>query len=617
TLKHIYGNKSLLKYFNITLDEFIGTTSYDYLPEEAAKKIEEYDREVIQKGVPIETNEISFTQKGKLFYFKEIKFPIALNPDDVGVGGIVMDITTLKLAEQDLSDRIKFEELMSKLSATFINIKAADIDKNIERGLQIIAEFLDVQRANLFQFSHNQEILTLTHSVARDGVKTSPRILFNHKHPWFTKKLIGKESFCFSKPAELPKEAKAEKEYLLQQKIKSAFIIPLVAAGVTHGCITLSAIKRERQWPDSLKHQLMLLSEVFSNVLLRKQADEKISEHLLEIKQLKDRLEQENIYLRQEIGIENVSDEIIGQSDALRYVLYRVEQVASTNSTVLLLGETGTGKELIARAIHQKSNRTDRPLITVNCTALPGNLIESELFGRAKGAFTGAHEKQIGRFELAHKGTIFLDEIGELPLELQTKLLRVLQDGTFQSLGNPQTIKVDVRVIASTNRDLRDAMRKGDFREDLYYRLDVFPITIPPLRMRKDDIPLLIHTFVNKFSRKMAKTIDKVPNASLKALQDYDWPGNVRELQHVIERAVITSPGTSLCLTDALETPSVENSAPDNTRRLKEREREHIIKILQETNWRIEGEKGAARILDINPNTLRYRMNKLGIHRHS
>jgi transcriptional regulator with GAF, ATPase, and Fis domain len=332
---------------------------------------------------------------------------------------------------------------------------------------------------------------------------------------------------------------------------------------------------------------------------------------------LKDRLEQENIYLRQEIGIENVSDEIIGQSDALRYVLYRVEQVASTNSTVLLLGETGTGKELIARAIHQKSNRTDRPLITVNCTALPGNLIESELFGRAKGAFTGAHEKQIGRFELAHKGTIFLDEIGELPLELQTKLLRVLQDGTFQSLGNPQTIKVDVRVIASTNRDLRDAMRKGDFREDLYYRLDVFPITIPPLRMRKDDIPLLIHTFVNKFSRKMAKTIDKVPNASLKALQDYDWPGNVRELQHVIERAVITSPGTSLCLTDALETPSVENSAPDNTRRLKEREREHIIKILQETNWRIEGEKGAARILDINPNTLRYRMNKLGIHRHS
>jgi transcriptional regulator with GAF, ATPase, and Fis domain len=193
----------------------------------------------------------------------------------------------------------------------------------------------------------------------------------------------------------------------------------------------------------------------------------------------------------------------------------------------------------------------------------------------------------------------------------------VLQDGTFQSLGNPQTIKVDVRVIASTNRDLRDAMRKGDFREDLYYRLDVFPITIPPLRMRKDDIPLLIHTFVNKFSRKMAKTIDKVPNASLKALQDYDWPGNVRELQHVIERAVITSPGTSLCLTDALETPSVENSAPDNTRRLKEREREHIIKILQETNWRIEGEKGAARILDINPNTLRYRMNKLGIHRHS
>jgi len=321
----------------------------------------------------------------------------------------------------------------------------------------------------------------------------------------------------------------------------------------------------------------------------------------------------ENIYFRQEIKMRQQFGNIIGQSDGLTYVLYRAEQVAPMNTTVLILGETGTGKELIAAAIHEMSPRKDRPLITVNCAALPGNLIESELFGREKGAFTGAETRQVGRFEVAHGSTLCLDEIGELPLELQAKLLRVIQHNEFERLGSSHTIKVDVRIVATTNRNLEEEVRKGGFRQDLYYRLNVFPITVPPLRQRKEDIPLMVQAFVERYSSKLGKQITSIQKETLKALQDYPWPGNVRELESIIERAVILCRGPVLELADKLEISSPPLSSAVRT--LEETERNQILKTLLETLWRIEGKEGAAAILGLHPSTLRARMHKLGILR--
>jgi len=334
---------------------------------------------------------------------------------------------------------------------------------------------------------------------------------------------------------------------------------------------------------------------------------------LAEIKTMKDRLEAENIYFRQEIKMRHQFDHILGQSDGLKYVLYRAEQVAPTNTTVLILGETGTGKELIAAAIHNLSPRKDRPLITVNCAALPANLIESELFGREKGAFTGADTRQVGRFEVANGSTLCLDEIGELPLEVQAKLLRAIQHNEFERLGSSHTIKVDTRIVATTNRNLEEEVRKGRFRQDLYYRLNVFPITVPPLRLRKEDIPLLVQAFIERYARKLGKQITSIPKETMKALQDYPWPGNVRELESVLERAVILCPGPVLQLADKLEVSSPPLSSAVRT--LEEMERSQILKTLSETRWRIEGKDGAAAILGLNPSTLRARMHKFGIFR--
>jgi len=347
----------------------------------------------------------------------------------------------------------------------------------------------------------------------------------------------------------------------------------------------------------------------------RKRMEEQLNERLAEVQKLKLQLEKENLFLREELGRRQGFGRIIGSSDALNYVLFRVEQVAPTDATVLILGETGTGKGLIASALHSLSPRKDRPIITVNCAALPANLIESELFGREKGAFTGAHARQTGRFEVGDGGTIFLDEIGELPLELQSKLLRVLQDGEFERLGSAKTIKVDVRVIASTSRDLKTEILKGRFREDLFYRLNVFPVTLPPLRKRIEDIPQLVHYFVDKYSSKFARKIETIPKAVIKILQDYPWPGNVRELEHVIERNVILTSGPVFNLRERCELLQVNVQADEPLEDLAAMERQHILRVLRETEGKIEGPKGAAAILKLHPSTLRFRIKKLGIKR--
>ena len=344
----------------------------------------------------------------------------------------------------------------------------------------------------------------------------------------------------------------------------------------------------------------------------RKRMEEELQSRLGEIEALKKQLEQENISLREEVKLLSPHTEIVAKSAAMRQVLARVEQVAPTDSTVLLTGETGTGKEVIARAIHKLSTRKARPLVTVNCASLPPTLIESELFGREKGAFTGAMSRMVGRFEVADRSTLFLDEIGDLPLELQTKLLRVLEEGRFERLGSTKPIKVDVRILAASNQDLGPEVQAGKFRKDLYYRLNVFPITIPPLRERPDDVPPLVWAFIRQFEKRMGKHIQSVPKRSLEALQRYSWPGNARELRNVIEHAMIVSPGTTL----EVRPPTLVAAERSNeARNLREVERRHILHVLEETGWRVSGKAGAAELLGLKPTTLEARMKKLGIHR--
>jgi chemotaxis protein methyltransferase CheR len=332
---------------------------------------------------------------------------------------------------------------------------------------------------------------------------------------------------------------------------------------------------------------------------------------LTEILKLKEQLLSEKAYLQEEIKLENNHEKIIGQSDALKHVLYKVEQIAGSNTTVLILGETGTGKELVARAVHNFGLRKNRALIKVNCATLPANLIESELFGHEKGSFTGSQSRHLGRFEIANGATLFLDEIGELPLELQAKLLRVLQDGEFERLGSSHSIKVDVRIIAATNRNLEEEVRKGTFREDLWYRLNIFPITMPPLRDRLDDVPLLVAFYINRIAKRMGKKIEFIPENIMETLKGYHWPGNIRELENVLERAVINSSGPKLRLVDELRESTKDLSTHFKT--MEEVERDHILRVLALSKWKVSGKGSASEILGLDRSTLRARMSKLNI----
>jgi transcriptional regulator with GAF, ATPase, and Fis domain len=349
------------------------------------------------------------------------------------------------------------------------------------------------------------------------------------------------------------------------------------------------------------------------------QARDALEKAFDEIKKLKDELHRENVALKEEIEQASMFEEIVGSSKSLKQVLTNIVQVAPTLSTVLITGETGTGKELIARAIHKRSRRAGRAFVRVNCAAIAPSLISSELFGHERGAFTGAIQRRQGRFELAHGGTIFLDEIGELPEETQIALLRVLQERELERVGGTQTVPVDVRVIAATNRDLDAAIITGKFRRDLYYRLNVFPIAVPPLRERREDIPSLVQAFVRELSKAMGKTVNSIPQATMEALQQYDWPGNIRELRNVVERGMILSRGNTLHVelpTNTQSDPGVAVAAePSGDGTLAEVERRHILEVLEQVHWKIGGADGAASRLGMNRTTLQGRMRKLGIRR--
>jgi formate hydrogenlyase transcriptional activator len=406
---------------------------------------------------------------------------------------------------------------------------------------------------------------------------------------------------------------------LVAEGIQSYCVVPLVARGSSIGTFSVWSHTKNRYTQADAE----LLQEVANQVALAV-ANMKSYE---EIASLTARLEKENVYLQEEIRTEHNFEEIVGNSPPLLDLLRRVDQVASTDSSVLIYGETGTGKELIARAIHNRSARKDRPLVKVNCSAISAGLVESELFGHVKGAFTGAFERRIGRFELADGGTIFLDEVGELPLETQVKLLRVLQEREFEPVGSNRSVCVDVRIIAATNRNLQESISAGSFRSDLYYRLNVFPLEVPPLRERRSDIPQLAMFFLSRYSRNLGKKIEGISAAATEKLTNYYWPGNIRELQNVIERSLILSQGPILELeSDLISVPAPETrdavsevvtptASPSALKTLEEVERDHISAVLQQTRGVIEGANGAAKTLGMHPNTLRHRMEKLGIKR--
>jgi len=512
--------------------------------------------------------------------------------------------------QAQLEERIRFESLLADLSAKFVGIPSEALDLEIQEALRRICETLGLDRSVLGQPDRSGEP-QFTHLWTRPECPLNPPGPPARVVPWCTQQINSGHTIRFTSIDELPPEAATDKESFRRSGTRSNLSLPLFVGGKVIGVLSFDNAKAERHWPDDLVNRLQLVAEVFASALARRASEEALQDALASLEKMKERLQAENVSLRQDLQLLEGHPQILGRSAALRKVLAQVEQVAPTDSTVLLLGETGTGKGLIAANIHELSARSGRRMIPVNCAAIPSTLIESELFGREKGAYTGALSRQVGRFEAANGSTVFLDEIGELPPEVQLKLLRVLHEKQIERLGSSHTIPVDVRIIAATNLDLEKAVADGKFRQDLYYRLNVFPISVPPLRDRKEDIPLLVRAFAEEFSKTMGKTITSISQSNLDMLQRYPWPGNIRELRNVIERAVILARGPKL----NVQLPSAHPSSAAATLSLKEVERTHILRVLEQTAWRVHGKGGAAELLGIKRTTLQSRMERLGIRR--
>jgi transcriptional regulator with GAF, ATPase, and Fis domain len=528
---------------------------------------------------------------------------------------IIANAQDRNVKHRKIAEIRSFERAVSKISTTFVNLPPERVDEEIEAGLKVIAMALDIDLITLLKPKQKSgyEVTHEWHSSRLQGRQFKGNQV-DENFPWLADQLKRSELVVIPNLSEFPPEAEQEREAMTQAGLDSVLFVPFKIRGELAGHLCINTIK-QRTWSDELVPQLRLLGEVFGEALSRRDAELRLKKSFTEIEALKQQLQQENIYLRQEVDLTHSHDEIIGDSVALQATLKEVEQVAPTDSTVLILGETGTGKELLARAIHNSSHRNDKLMVKVNCAALPSSLVEAELFGREKGAYTGALSREPGRFEIADGSTILLDEIGELSLELQAKLLRVLQDGEFERLGSSKTLRVDVRVLAATNRDLARSVEDKEFREDLYYRLNVFPIEVPPLRDRIEDIPKLVWAFVQEFSQSMGKSIETIPRASMEALKTYGWPGNVREVRNVVERAMIVSNGPALEIDLPLVAGAKVGSEGQSGQSLVDVEREHILSVVESTGWRIRGAGGAAEILGLKPTTLEARIKKLGLKR--
>jgi len=720
--------------------EVLSFTTRDELPSEAAVDKQTYEGLEIRSSLNIP---ISFgTALDYIISINAVRknraFPEEYNPRLRLLGEVLVNALQLARTRHQLEDRLRFEGLISDLSASFVNISSNQIEGEINTWLQRITEFFGVDRCTVGLFSEDDTQLTRAFEYHLAGVEPGPVSLSKDELPWYVSQLMEAKLVVINRLEDLPAEAEAERRLVLAKSMKSILSIPMVSGQRTLGSCALVAVRAERIWPADLVQRMRLIAAVFAGVLARKRSEEllresearlnlaatsaeaglwileistghiwatqkarelygfapgqelnfeefiqivdpedreglrrsvkqatqtrgdfqeeyrivhpdgtirwmaargrpyfkssgepdrlmgvaldiserkrmedQLRERLDEIEGLKQQLEKENIYLRKEIELQNVHEEIVGRSKAMIAILGQVEQVARTDATVLIEGETGTGKELLAQAVHRLSARKDRLLVTVNCASLPPTLIESELFGREKGAYTGAMTRMTGRFEMADGATLFLDEIGELPQEVQAKLLRVLEEGRFERLGSTQPLQANVRIIAATNRDLAHDVDEGKFRKDLYYRLNVFPIAVPPLRERPEDIPQLVWAFVRQFEKKMGKRIDHIPRKSMEDLQLYLWPGNARELRNVVEHAMIVSSGKTL----EMHVPRTASSEIPANLSLEDAERRHILDFLEQSGWRITGQGGAAEILGLKRTTLQSKMKKLGIKR--
>ena len=510
--------------------------------------------------------------------------------------------------------QLQFEMLLANISAGFINLPADQIDNEIENAQRQVCEFLDLDLCAVWQqLAQDKNDLMMTHAYFRTPGTVPPDYMqISNYFPWYWKQIQAGKTQKISSLTELPADAAIDRKYCEYFGIKSNISLPLMVGGKPpFGLLGFNTTRVEHSWPDKIVMQLKLVAQVFANAIQRKRMEDQLRERLQEIEELKERLERENTYLREEVKFLGEHTDMVGQSLALKKVLLQAEQVAQTESTVLILGETGTGKELLAKAIHRMSLRKDKPMVTINCASLPPTLIESELFGREKGAYTGALTKMIGRFEIADSSTLFLDEIGEIPLDMQSKLLRVIEEGAFERLGSSRPMHVNVRIITATNRDIEQEVNDGKFRRDLFYRLNVFPIVIPPLRDRPEDIPLLVRAIVREFQKRLGKEIESIPKKTMQALQSYSWPGNVRELRNVIEHAMIMNNGKIL----EVQVPGSASLKSDDNGKLNEIERKHIAAVLEKTRWRIAGPGGAAEVLGLKRTTLQAKMKKLGISR--
>jgi formate hydrogenlyase transcriptional activator len=512
----------------------------------------------------------------------------------------------------DTHSQLGVQRLIADLAARLVGIEPAGIGDAIVVSLGQIAEVLRLDKVILWRKAANEARFNASHYWIKHSQPSVPEPSDLASIPFIASRLAAGEATWFTRLDQLPA---VDRESCERHGVRSAAFVsvPLAEAMEERAFLAFCSTTTEHEWHFVTIEQLRLVSALLAQALARKSGQDAAPRTgaALPVSDRRDDLQAENLYLRREIREHVGLGTIIGRSPAIQRVLEQVNQVAATDSTALLLGETGTGKELLAMHLHEQSARRGRVMVRVNCSAIPSTLIESELFGREKGAFTGALARQIGRFELADHSTIFLDEIGDLPAEVQVKLLRVLEERQIERLGSPKGIHVDVRIVAATHRNLEQRILDGSFREDLFYRLNVFPIHVPPLRERVDDIPLLVWRFVVEFSKAFGKRIETIPRDNMAALQRYSWPGNIRELRNVVERAMIVATGSRLTI--ALPTPSL----PAGTRSVKlvDIEKEHIRGIVESVGWRIRGAGGAADVLGLRPTTLETRMAKLGLSR--
>jgi formate hydrogenlyase transcriptional activator len=522
---------------------------------------------------------------------------------------------------RSLQGRLRFETLLADLSVRFVNLPADQVDTAIEDAQRKVCECLDLDLSLLWQlFPDHPDTMFLTHRHVPPAFPPLPEVWDRKESfPWAMERGFRGETIVLSRLTDAPAEAARDVERARSFGAKSVLTFPLsTGGGPTFGVLNFTTTREELEWTVELVNRLKLVALAFANALARKRTDQALRESekqlrqtLEEVQRLRDRLQVENVYLREQLRRDDGHTHIVGGSEGIVKMLAQAKRVAPTDAAVLITGETGTGKELLAQAIHDMSSRSAKTMVIVNCAALPQTLIESELFGREKGAYTGAMTRQIGRFEMADGSTLFLDEIGDLPLDLQVKLLRVLQDGRFERLGSNRTLTANVRLIAATNHDLGAMVRDGRFREDLFHRLNVFPVEVPTLRSRVPDIPLLVWSFVQEFNKRMGKSIDSISRQTMERLKEYPWPGNIRELRNLIERAMIVSDDRSL----KVDLPADTRGPTSIPATLEEVERKHVRDVLERVHWRISGKGGAAEILGLRPTTLHSRMKKMGISR--